>query len=125
MAVEQRIININEYDLVDSAEAFSTAIAAVARRTQDEGHQGVLGYFFYVNAEDRTGGATIVYRDAEAWLAHHRIAYEWDEMPTFQATVQLKRVTLFGPLNDELEDWLSNAKIPYTHYDRLAAGFER
>jgi hypothetical protein len=125
MSIEQQIIQINEYDLVDTPDAFSAAIKAVARRTETAGHPGVEGYFFYVDANARTGGATIIYENAEAWLAHHRIAYQWEEMPALQATVKLKRLTLFGPFNDELRDWLTNANISYTHYDTLAAGFTR
>jgi hypothetical protein len=125
MSIDQQTIQINEYDLLDTPEAFSKAIAAVARRTETEGHPGVVGYFFYVNAEENTGGATILYENAEAWIAHHQIAYQWEEMPAFQATVKLKRLTLLGPLNDELETWLTNAGAVYTHYDTLAAGFTR
>ena len=125
MSTHQQTIQINEYDLVDTPTAFTESIAAVARRTEAEGHPGVLGYFFYVNADEQTGGATIIYENAEAWIAHHRIAYQWEEMPAFQATVELKRLTLMGPLNDELEAWLTDAGAVYTHYDTPAAGFTR
>lgn len=118
-----RIIQVNDYDLSDTAEAYLAAIGALARRTESEGHPGVLSYHFYVNRSQTTAGASIVYADADAWVAHHRMAYEWDEMPALQATVALKGLTMFGPLNDEIRDMA--AGLTYTHYDEYAAGFAR
>ena len=46
-------------------------------------------------------------------------------MSRLQATVKLQSLTLFGPLNDEVEAWIQNAGLSYTHYDLLAAGFIR
>lgn len=125
MGLERRIVNINEYDLVATPEEFTTAIQAVAARTQVEGHRGVTAYQFYVNATERTAGAAIVYEDAAAWVAHHQMAYQWDEMPVLQATVKLKRLTLLGPLSEEMESWLAGADITVVHYDTMAAGFRR
>lgn len=125
MDISRQIINVNEYDLQDSPDAYLEAIRALAHRSEREGHPGVLSYQFYVNRAQDTAGAAIVYEDADAWLAHHHIAYQWDEMSRLQATVVLKRLTLFGPLNEALEEWISNAGLSYTHYDTLAAGFIR
>ena len=69
-ASERMIINVNEYELVDTAEAYAEAITALAERTEREGHPGVLSYRFYVNEGKGTAGATIVYADADAWVAH-------------------------------------------------------
>lgn len=125
MAIDQQVIQVNRYQLVDTPEAFTEAIQALARRTEREGHPGVLKYQFYVNSDEGTAGASIVYENADAWVGHHRLAYEWEEMPVLQATVKLQGLLLFGPLNDELEGWLTGGDLDLIHYDSLAAGFER
>ena len=125
MTLAARIVQVNEYDLTDTAEAFVDAISALAERTEREGHTGALGYQFFVNRDEGTAGAVIQYADAAACLAHHQIAYEWHEMPALQATVALKRLTLFGPLNDELRAWIGGTGLEYIHYDEAAAGFIR
>ena len=119
----RQVIQVNDYALNDGADAFVAAISALARRTEAEGHPGVLSYRFYVNRSENTAGATIVYADADAWVGHHRMAYEWDEMPALQATVALTGLTIFGPINDEMRDMA--AGFTYTHYDEFAAGFAR
>ena len=125
MTLAARIVQVNEYDLTDTAEAFVDAISALAERTEREGHTGVLGYQFFVDRIDGKAGAVIQYEDATAWLAHHRIAYEWHEMPALQATVSLTRLTLFGPFNDELREWLDGAGVSFVHLDELAPGAVR
>jgi quinol monooxygenase YgiN len=125
MDAGKQIIQVNEYNLIDSADTFVAAITALTQRTRDEGHPGVRSYHFYVNRDEKTAGATIVYADADAWLAHHQIAYQWEEMPVLQATVSLKRLILLGPLSEELDQSLANAGISFSHYDTLAAGFSR
>jgi hypothetical protein len=127
MGLEHQIVNVNEYELVDTPEAFTAAISALARRTEAEGHPGVLAYRFYVSADAQLASATIVYEDADAWLGHHRIAYTWPEMPALQATVRLQRLTFLGPFNDALAEWVSDAGItvPLVHIDTFAAGFVR
>ena len=123
--MDAQIVNINEYRLVAGADRFVEAISAVAQRAETEGEPGVLRYQFYVSRDDDTAVATIVYRDAEAWLAHHRMAYEWPEMTVFQSTVQLQRLTLLGPLNDEIEAMVAAVSVPVSYCDTLAAGFAR
>lgn len=123
--IDQNVINVNEYELKASPGEFSAAIERLAERTMSEGHPGVLGYRFFVNAAANTAGAVIVYEDVDAWLAHHRMAYEWEEMPALQATVSLKRLTWFGPFTEEVEAWRSNAGLTFDYYDALAAGFNR
>jgi hypothetical protein len=125
MDLDRQIINISEYELTDSPDAYVVAIGAVAQRTEADGHRGVVAYQFYVNRTKATAGATIIYEDADAWVAHHELAYQWDEMTVLQGTVSLKRLTLFGPLNEAMEQWISNAGLSYTHHDTFAAGFVR
>ena len=67
MAIDDQIVNVNEYDLAATAGEFVEAITALARRTETEGDPGVLRYQFFVNRETETAIATIVYRDAAAW----------------------------------------------------------
>ena len=127
MSVERQIININEYELLTSAEDFTVAIRAVAERTEREGHLGVLSYRFFVDEPNRSAGACITYADADAWLAHHDIAYGWEEMPNFQKNVKLARVLLLGPLHEGMRAWLEKANIPCEVFrvNNHAAGFER
>jgi hypothetical protein len=120
-----QIINVNEYELAGSADAYTAAIRALARRTEAVGHPGVLRYQFYVNESDAAAGATIVYTDAAAWVAHHDMAYKWEEMAALQATVSLRRLTVLGPIDDTIRQWVSNAGFAINHYDTLAAGFVR
>lgn len=125
MSIEQQIVNVNEYDLAAPADDFVAAIDDLARRTEGEGEPGVLRYQFYV---DRAGGsaiAMIVYRDAEAWLEHHRIAYEWPEMAALQATVRLTRLTFLGPLDERIRAMAAGVDVPIGYCDTLAAGFSR
>ena len=122
-----QIIQVNHYTLVEPADVFVAAIQALAKRTETEGHPGVLGYKFFVNTSDNSAGAVITYADAAAWMSHHQMAYQWSEMVHLQATVALKRIDLFGPLNEEVEAFVANAKanFDYSHYDKMAAGFVR
>jgi hypothetical protein len=120
-----QVIQVTHYHLVQPREAYISAIQALAKRTETEGHPGVLGYKFFANSQTETAGAVITYQDADAWLAHHQIAYQWEEMPQLQATVKLESLTLFGPLTQEVEAWIQKTGLSYTHYDLLAAGFER
>lgn len=128
--LSNQVIQVTHYTLVQSSDAFIAAIQALAKRTEAEGHPGVLGYKFFVNTQTDTAGAVITYADANAWFAHHQLAYQWEEMPKLQATVTLQSLTLFGPLNEDVEAWLqkasqSNKQLSFTHYDLLAAGFVR
>jgi hypothetical protein len=122
-----QVIQVNHYALDEPPDVYVAAIKALAKRTETEGHSGVLGYKFFVNASDNTAGAVITYANADAWLGHHQLAYQWDEMVQLQATVSLKRVDLFGPLNDEVRAFMANVKLKFdhSHYDELAAGFVR
>ena len=120
-----QVIQVTHYNLVQSRDAYVAAIQALAKRTEAEGHPGVLGYEFFVSTRTETAGAVITYSDANAWFAHHQIAYQWEEMPQLQATVKLQSLALFGSLNEEVEAWIQKAGLSYTHYDLLAAGFVR
>ena len=122
--MDQQIVNVNEYRLAASAAEFVAAITALAQRTEAEGESGVLSYQFYVNHEERSATAVIRYRDAAAWVNHHRLAYEWPEMGALQATVELQRIAFLGPLNDEIEAMASGITAEVVRGE-LAAGFAR
>jgi hypothetical protein len=125
MTLESQVIQVNEYELVDTPDTFVAAISALADRTDREGHPGVLGYRFYVNRAEQTAGAVIRYADAGSWVAHHQIAYQWDEMPALQSTVSLRRLTLLGPLNEEILGMIDGAPFEVVRFDTLASGFNR
>jgi quinol monooxygenase YgiN len=119
------VVNVNQYELRDGRAPFEAAIEALAERTRREGHPGVQTYWWYVDDDDAAAGAVIVYADAAAWLAHHHMAYQWPEMAALQATVALTGLTVFGPLDAEVEQWISNAGLVFAHYPDPVAGFRR
>ena len=123
--MSNRVIQVTQYDLVQPRQAYIAAIQALAERTQREGHPGVLGYQFYASTDEESAGAVVIYSDANAWIAHHQLAYKWEEMPRLQATVKLRSLTLFGPLSAEVIAWLEEVGLSYTHYGLHAAGFVR
>lgn len=125
MDLSQQVIQINEYELSGTSDDYVAAIGRLAERTERDGHRGVIEYRFFVRPGGGRAGATIVYADVDAWKQHHEIAYQWEEMGALQASVRLDRLTLFGPLNDEIEAWLRDAGIEYTHYPEPAAQFTR
>lgn len=127
MSLSQQIININEYELLTNEADFTSAIRAVTERTRRDGHAGVLSYRFFVDGSSNAASACITYANAEVWLAHHEMAYGWEEMPAFQKNVRLKRVSLFGPLNDGMRAWLEKANLPceILEVNNHAAGFLR
>ncbi len=57
--------------------------------------------------------------------AHAGAYHPWEGMGALQSTVALRRLTIFGPVNDELRAWIDKAGLSYTHYDTLALGFTR
>lgn len=59
LAIEDQIVNVNEYDLVAGADEFVAAIEALAQKTDAEGESGVLRYQFYVNRDEGSALATI------------------------------------------------------------------
>ena len=120
-----RIVNVNQYELKTSADEYRAAITALAARTESEGHAGVVSYQWFVDRSAGTAGAVIVYADAEAWLAHHRMAYEWPEMPALQATVTLTSLTMLGPTSPEIDEFFAGASLPLTQYREPVAGFDR
>ena len=75
MPLSQQIVNINEYELLTNEIDFTVAIKAVAERTEREGHPGVLSYQFFVDGALDLASACITYADADAWVAHHEMAY--------------------------------------------------
>ncbi len=121
------ITNFNEYELVKSPDEFVEAISALAKRTEDNGHMGVLSYRFFVDRKDNKAAAIIVYADGEAWIEHHKIAYQWPEMTELQSTVKLLRLTFLGPRDDAVSSAIENAglTIPVVWLDEPAAGFDR
>lgn len=127
MIDDPRITNVNEYELAKSATEFSDAITALAHRTEQSGHAGVLSYRFFIDRESNAASAIIVYADGQAWLEHHQMAYEWPEMAQLQSTIKLRRLTFLGPKDEAVEAAVAGAglSIPVTWYGELAAGFDR
>ncbi len=121
------ITNVNEYELAKSAAEFADAITALAHRTEQSGHAGVLSYRFFIDRESSAASAIIVYADGQAWLEHHQMAYEWPEMAQLQSTVKLRRLTFLGPKDEAVVAAITGAglSIPVTWYGELAAGFDR
>ena len=125
MSVSQQIVNINEYKLAASADDYVAAISSLAARTESDGEPGVLRYQFYVDRASNTATAVIHYSDADAWVNHHRLAYQWPEMAALQATVELQRITFLGPTSDDIDAMASGITADVVRGDELAAGFIR
>ena len=127
MAQEARITNVNEYELEATAEGFTAAITTLVERVKESGHPNVLSYRFFVDAETEAAAAIIVYANGEAWLEHHRMAYQWPEMATLQSTVRLKRLTFLGPKHAAVVSAVQSAglTVPISWLDTFAAGFDR
>ena len=66
MTDDLRITNVNEYELAKSAAEFADAITALAHRTEQSGHAGVLSYRYFIDRESSAASAIIVYADGQA-----------------------------------------------------------
>lgn len=124
---ETGIAVVNHYRLLAGRQAFLSAVAALSKRVEAEGHRGVLEYRFHCSDEAGEGRAMVRYRDAEAWLAHHDLAMGWPEMARLRAAAELEEINLFGPITDAMRDWFDRmglaAKV--RHHGEPVAGFRR
>ena len=66
MPLAKQIVNLNEYDLTGTPEAFTETISALATKTEAEGHKGVLRYAFYVDVASGTAAANTVAERSDA-----------------------------------------------------------
>ncbi len=118
---------LNLYALNAPAEAFTSAITALAARVQGQGHSGVLSYRFFVNPVAGVARAVVDYADTAAWIGHHDIAMGWPEMQALHGVAKLADVTFLGPFAAEVRDWLGRSTLTaqlHTGFD-YAAGFQR
>lgn len=101
----------------------------LVERAKREGDRGLLDYRFFLNPAEKTAGIVITYANAAAWMAHHKIAYQWAEMTAFQPIVKMNHFDLFGPLNEEVKAFIADAesksKLVYALYGSSTAGFAR
>ncbi len=125
MSLETQLVQMSRYELTASPEEYTQAIAALSRRTQAEGPEGVLRYSFYVNPEEGTAGSLIVYRDPKAWMAQHDVVGPWDEYQRFYQTIRLVGLRFLGNLPAEIRGWLDERGLSYEYLGHMAAGFER
>ncbi|AFL50287.1 hypothetical protein ABIE78_003917 [Sinorhizobium fredii] len=58
-------------------EDFESAVGALAKRIEAEGHSGVLAYRFFMNASEGTARGNIDFKDPGAWIGPHDIAMGW------------------------------------------------
>jgi hypothetical protein len=125
MSIEKQVVQVTSYELTGSAEAFTRAISALSARTQAEGPRGILRYSFYVNADNATAGAIIIYRDSEAWLGQHDFVSGLDEYQDFYKTIRLVGLRFFGDLSPAMRQWLDERNLQYEDAGQLVAGFQR
>jgi hypothetical protein len=125
MSVETHIVQVTNYQLTASAEAFVAAITALSERSRQEGPRDIIRYSFYVNPDEGTAGAVIIYRNAGAWLAQHELVASLEEYPKFYQTVRLVGLQLFGDISPEIRQFFDERRLAFTDGGRLAAGFER
>jgi hypothetical protein len=125
MGIDQMIVAQNRYVLTGPAEAFVTAVKALAARVNHEGHPGVLSYRFFTGGQ--TGVADVIYADADAWIGHHDCAMEWPEMAALRRAARLEHVTLCGPVTQAILEWCRDhgLTMPMTLATTFAGGFDR
>jgi quinol monooxygenase YgiN len=99
------VIAVNRYVLQD-AEAFDRAVAALVTRVRAEGHPGVRAYRFYRPCAAE-GRAVVNYASPEAWVGHHEMIMGWPEMAALRAAGQLAEVQLFGVVTAAMEAWIA------------------
>jgi quinol monooxygenase YgiN len=99
------VIAVNRYVLQD-AEAFDRAVAALVTRVRAEGHPGVRAYRFY-RPGAAEGRAVVNYASPEAWVGHHEMIMGWPEMAALRAAGQLAEVQLFGVVTAAMEAWIA------------------
>lgn len=118
---------LNVYRLVGPPEDFVAATRALAARVEAEGHPGVLGYRFFVDAGQGVGRAVVDYADADAWIGHHDLCMGWPEMRALHAAARLEQVTFLGPVPEAIRHWLARSTLTATlHQGFLSAtGFVR
>lgn len=116
---------VNDYALSAPTATFTAAVQALAARVRAEGDPGVLSYRFHTDG--RQARAVVHYAGPDAWMGHHRTAVTWPEFALLRASSQLTRITLLGPVTQEMRDWLSAAGIaaPVECLPVLAGGFTR
>lgn len=120
------LIAVNDYRLLTGAEAFLSAVAALADRVQREGEPGVLGYRFFADAKGEQGRAVVRYAGPAAWLGHHDLSFGWPEMKALHRVAELERVSLLGKVSGEMRDWIaaSGLRAEILHYPD-GQGFDR
>lgn len=118
---------INGYRLTGSPEVFRAAIAALVAKVRVEGHPGVIGYRFYLDAEGGTARGIVDYAEPADWIAHHDIAMHWPEMTALHAVAPLAEATFLGEVTPEITAWLARSGLRATIRQgyALAAGFRR
>lgn len=118
---------LNLYTLTDTAEAFVSAITALAARVKAQGHPGILSYRFFVNPTTRTARAVIDYASADAWIGHHDISMGWPEMKALHAAAALSEATFLGEFTPEIAAWLAGSGLTarITTGNGFTAGFAR
>lgn len=99
------VIAVNRYVLQD-ADAFDRAVAALVARVRSEGHPGVLAYRFY-RPTVAEGRAVVNYASPEAWVGHHEMIMGWPEMAALRAAGELAEVQLFGEVTAAMEAWIA------------------
>lgn len=99
------VIAVNRY-VVQDADAFDSAVAALVARVRDEGHPGVRAYRFY-RTTGAEGRAVVNYASPEAWVGHHDMIMGWPEMAALRAAGELAEVQLFGEVTAAMRGWIA------------------
>lgn len=125
--MKDQLTILNLYDLTTTAEAFCTAITALVDRVEQDGHQGVKRYRFFVDAAAGKARAVIDYDNPAAWIGHHDIAMDWPEMKALHAVATLEEITFLGANTPEIRQWIAGSELRarIVEGNRFVAGFER
>lgn len=115
------------YRLDGPAGTFAAAAGQLAGRVRREGHPGVLGYRFFVDAAAASARAVVDYGDPEAWLGHHEIVTGWPEMAALRRAATLTEVCFLGRVTPAMLEWMARSGLSaeVRHGFGVAAGFVR
>ena len=114
-------------DLTKGKGAFEPFIKGLAKKMEIDGHGGLIGYNVYFDEADDAAVFVITYENADAFLAHHDIISDWEEIPHGMSRSQGTGMACLGPRTPSLNEWISSRPFPFKVdlFDHHAAGFLR
>lgn len=121
------LVHVVWADLTKGKDAFEPFVKDLARKMETDGHSGLIGYNVYFDEADDAAVFVITYENADAFLAHHEIIGNWEEIPHGMTMSQVTGMAFLGPRTPPLDDWISSRPFPFKVglFNHHAAGFLR